>query len=125
MQNGQLSKGTDSDAPTARIAPRQVLREAVDGFELELELPGVAPESVTLDVEDRVLRLEASPSTEPSAEGLRPLLREFAPTGFAARWRLAKDVDEERIETRYRAGVLTIRLPRREPERRSIPILET
>lgn len=111
------------DSTTARaVRPRYRLRQETDRAVLEVELPGVPADAIDLQLERRVLGLRATPT--PLEEPGTALQLEFEVAPFAMRWRLQADVDMDAIETSHANGVLTVTLPERAPERRSIPILE-
>ena len=118
------TQAQSNGAAERHVAPTQKVRSTADGYTIELELPGVAPEAVDLELTQGVLKLTARPIDLGLPEGARPLRTEFAPVVFAQRWRLPKDVDQEAINTSYRAGILTIELPQREPETTRIQVIE-
>jgi HSP20 family protein len=89
------------------------------GFTLEMEIPGIAPESVELLAEDGVLiaRGEKSQGSlcQDAPEGTRMLFAERAGGSFERRFRLPKSADLGSIEARYRHGVLTVRVAKHAP----------
>ncbi|NSC25508.1 Hsp20/alpha crystallin family protein [Streptomyces albus subsp. chlorinus] len=96
---------------TARPAamPMDAYRDK-DTFVVELDLPGVDPERIDLDVERNVLtvRAERLPSTGEDTE----VVVAERPTGvFSRRLFLGETLDAERIDASYDAGVLRLRIP--------------
>ncbi|MGW2722696.1 Hsp20/alpha crystallin family protein [Streptomyces sp. NPDC001492] len=79
-------------------------------FFVELDLPGVDPESVDLDVEDNVLtvRAERKPTY---GEGTDKVITERPAGTFSRQLFLGDTLDSERIEAAYEAGVLRLRIP--------------
>lgn len=96
---------------TARPAamPLDAYRKG-DEFVVHFDLPGVAPETIDLDVERNVLTVRAE-RRSPAPEDAELILAE-RPTGvFSRQLFLGDNLDTERIDASYEAGVLTIRLP--------------
>ena len=75
-----------------------------------VELPGVAPESVSVVVGDRVL-VVAGERTRPRLPGRIYQQMEIEYGVFERQVRLVEDVDPERARARFEQGVLTIELP--------------
>ncbi|GHF64810.1 hypothetical protein GCM10010218_52830 [Streptomyces mashuensis] len=81
-----------------------------DTFVIELDLPGVTPESIDLDVERNVLtvRAERRPSV---GEGVETVVAERPAGTFSRQVFLGETLDTERIDAVYEAGVLRLRIP--------------
>jgi HSP20 family protein len=82
-----------------------------DSFLLQLDLPGVAPESIELTVEDSVLTISAERPTPPKGDGVESVIAERAFGMFTRQVVLGKTLDSERIEATYEGGVLTVAIP--------------
>jgi HSP20 family protein len=81
-----------------------------DTFVVELDLPGVDPETIDLDVERNVLTVKAE--RHPSAGQNTEVLIAERPTGaFSRQLFLGETLDTERIDASYDAGVLRLRIP--------------
>ena len=96
---------------TARPAamPMDAYRDG-DTFVVELDLPGVDPESIDLDVERNVLTVKAE--RRPSAgENTEVLISERPAGSFSRQLFLGETLDTERIDAAYEAGVLRLRIP--------------
>ncbi|MFF3342768.1 Hsp20/alpha crystallin family protein [Streptomyces flavidovirens] len=77
---------------------------------VKLDLPGVDPDSVDLNVEKDVLTVQAERKPE-TKEGAETLISE-RPTGtFTRQLFLGETLDTEHIEATYDAGVLSLRIP--------------
>jgi HSP20 family protein len=81
-----------------------------DVFVVELDLPGVDPESIELNVERNVLtvRAERRPSV---SENVELLVSERPRGSFSRQLFLGDTLDTECIDAGYDAGVLTLRIP--------------
>ena len=72
--------------------------------------PGVDPESIDIDVEDRTLTVRAERSA-PEAEDAQWLSRERPSGTFARQLSLGRGLALDRIEADYSDGVLTLTIP--------------
>lgn len=94
---------------TARWMPMDVYRSG-DHFVLHLDLPGVDPASVDVQVQDEVLTVKAV-RPERSTDGVQYLVSE-RPTGeFTRQLVLGNALDVDKVAATYDAGVLTITIP--------------
>ncbi len=93
------------------------VRETRDSYFIEAELPGINEKNVTLEVKDRTLTLatmaETSKDEADSADKGRFIRKERREFRFTRAFDLPEDIDLEKIEARYKDGLLTIALPRK------------
>lgn len=96
---------------TARPAgmPMDAWREN-DTFVIELDLPGVDPDSVDLDVERNVLTIRAERGPQAS-DALERVVSERPRGVFSRQVILGDALDTEHITADYRAGVLRLSIP--------------
>ena len=88
--------------------PMDAWREG-DRFIVEFDLPAVDPESVDVDVERNVLTVRAE---RPGLDTDGEVVVAERPVGtFTRQLFLGETLDSERIDARYDAGVLTLRIP--------------
>ncbi|MGW5210145.1 Hsp20/alpha crystallin family protein [Streptomyces sp. NPDC004051] len=79
-------------------------------FVVELDLPGVAPESIDLDIERNVLTVKAE--RRPSVGQDSEVVIAERPTGsFSRQLFLGETLDTDHIDASYEAGVLRLRIP--------------
>lgn len=79
-------------------------------FEAHVDLPGVDPDSIDIDAEERTLTIRAERKAS-SGQGSEWLVRE-RPTGtFARQLTLGNGLALDRVEASYTDGVLTITIP--------------
>lgn len=91
------------------IMPMDLYRSG-ESFVAHIDLPGVDPASIDIDVEDRTLTVRAERSA-PETDDAQWLSRE-RPTGtFARQLSLGRGLALDRIEADYRDGVLTLTIP--------------
>ena len=90
------------------VMPLDAWREG-DAFVIEFDLPGVQPETLDIDVERNVLTVRAE---RPSKNGDWEMLAAERPTGlFSRQLVLGDNLDLDRLEARYDAGVLRLTVP--------------
>ena len=90
------------------VMPMDAWREG-DSFVIEFDLPGVAAESIDLDVERNVLTVRAERVTH---NGDWEMLASERPRGaFSRQLVLGDNLDLERIEAGYESGVLRLVVP--------------
>ena len=90
------------------VMPMDAWREG-DVFQLEFDLPGVASESIDLDVERNVLTVRAE---RVGRNGDWEMLASERPRGvFSRQLVLGDNLDLDQIEAHYDAGVLRLSIP--------------
>jgi HSP20 family protein len=107
---GQVSRAA---AAGARVMPMDLYRQG-DGFVLKADLPGVNPDSIDIDVDDRTLTIRAERPAEEldTGQGNNTWLSRERTTGtFARQISLGSGLDLGRIQADYRDGVLTLTIP--------------
>ncbi|MGC4804755.1 Hsp20/alpha crystallin family protein [Micromonospora sp. DT233] len=95
---------------SAQSPPEVELTETAEGWEVVVRLPGVAPEEVAVELDDRELRVRARSEAEVNADQGIPGGVETR--GFAHRVGLPSPVDPARIDAVMDHGLLRVRLPR-------------
>jgi HSP20 family protein len=89
--------------------PMDAVRRA-DAVVVEIDLPGVDPDSIDMTVERNVLHLSAE-RPAPRTEGLQVLAQERPYGRFTRQLHLGEGLDTDRIDASYDAGVLRITIP--------------
>jgi|SRR3954451_10013423 len=99
--------GTAGTLARPSAMPMDAWRDGQE-FVVELDLPGVDPGSIDLDVERNVLTVKAERKTLPDRE----FVAAERPRGVFSRQLILGDtLDTERVQAAYEAGVLTLRIP--------------
>src|SRR5687767_4164321 len=99
----QQLMGNLGTAARPAAMPMDAWREG-DEFVVEFDLPGVDPGSVDLDVERNVLTVKAE---RPALNGEHELIAAERPRGvFSRQLILGDNLDTERVQAEYGAGVL-------------------
>jgi HSP20 family protein len=92
-----------------RFMPMDVYREG-DHFVLLVDLPGVDPESIDVNVDNGMLTIRAERSG-PTGDDLDWILSERSTGAYMRQLTLGDGVDTEAISAGYDAGVLTVTIP--------------
>jgi HSP20 family protein len=118
----ELSRLIDSALAGRGGSPDVELRQTDGGWTVVARLPGVAPEEVALELDDRELCIRARSEAEVNRDLDVP--GEASRTrAFAHRVRLPAPVDADQIDAVMDHGLLTVTLPRApRPTRRTITI---
>jgi HSP20 family protein len=100
-----LGSGTTS---RPAVMPMDAWREG-DAFRIEFDLPGIAPDTLDIDVERNVLTIRAE---RPVRTGDWEPLAAERPTGlFSRQLILGDNLDLERLQASYDNGVLALTVP--------------
>jgi HSP20 family protein len=118
-----LFNNTRTGGTVQRWVPPMDLVEADEAFVLKADLPGLAEDDVSIEVQDNVLTVSGSREAEHERkeQGWFRLERSYG--SFSRSLTLPDGVDPEKVEARFDRGVLEIRIPKpeeRKPRRISI-----
>jgi HSP20 family protein len=106
------------NSDTARVqseqfaAPAASVVEAIDGYTLEVEMPGVNKEGVEISVENNELTIVGRRSL-PAVEGTL-IHRESRPENYRRTFELDPSIDANKISAKVDQGVVTLTLPKAE-----------
>jgi len=81
-----------------------------DAVELRFDLPGVAPDTLDVDIERNVLTVKAERHWTPD-DAEQVLARERTQGTFSRQVLLGDALDADRLDASYEHGVLTVRVP--------------
>jgi HSP20 family protein len=98
------------NAPRPMTMPMDAYRKD-DSFLLQLDLPGVTPESIDLTVDENVLTITAERPAPTTEEGIESVIAERTYGTFTRQVVLGRTLDSERIEAHYEDGVLMVAIP--------------
>lgn len=120
-RRGQGLRRVEGEKGTS-LYPAVDIFEEETAFSLSFDLPGFKPEDVHVELDERVLKVSGERRREQeSQDGYRRVERVYG--SFERRFRLPQNVDVDALEAKLDAGVLTVRLPKREaPTARRIEI---
>ena len=107
------------------FAPRGDAAMTDEHYEISLELPGVAPDDIDIQVHDNVLTVKGEKHSEHEESGRTWFFSEREYGAFQRSFRLPTDARTEDISASFRDGVLTLRMPKAAPRvegARKIPV---
>lgn len=107
----QSESGVASEKRRRILVPdyRVFLRD--NAHELQVFMPGVATEDLSLELEGRFLKVRGVVS-EPAWEGFQPSYAEFAYGDYRADFKIPEGVDRNNVSGTLKNGVLAIQLPK-------------
>jgi HSP20 family protein len=104
----RLAQQVLGTAARPSVMPMDAWREG-DQFIVEFDLPGIAEDSLDLDVERNVLTVRAK---RPDLDPNREMVSAERPRGvFSRQLFLGENLDTDRIEASYHGGVLRLKIP--------------
>ncbi|MDR1799456.1 MAG: Hsp20/alpha crystallin family protein [Bifidobacteriaceae bacterium] len=106
----QVSRAIASDS---HVMPMDLYRKG-DVFVVKIDLPGVTPGSIDIDLDDRALTVRAERAAEDvdtSQENNGWVSRERSYGTYARQIALGRGLDTGKIEAAYADGVLTLTIP--------------
>lgn len=110
--NNLFDTPTGAAAASRRWVPAMDLAETQDAYVLRADLPGLAPEDVSIELESRVLSISGERKAEELSEGEGYRRVERASGAFRRTLTLPAGVDAEAITAAFDDGVLTVTVPK-------------
>ena len=115
------------DTPTEKemMVPTLDVAELKDRYEFKAELPGLDEKDIELTLEDGVLTISGEKKAETEEKEKGYYLKECSYGNFARSVRLPDNIADDKIEAKFKKGVLTVKLPKKEilpPKSRKITI---
>lgn len=101
--------------PTASVrrwVPQFDLVETGEHYRVHADLPGLAQDAVTIEVEDRVLTISGERAATATTEETRAIRVERAGGAFKRSLTLPQGVDADAITASFENGVLTVSVPK-------------
>ena len=104
--------------------PAADLYETPEGLVLRLEIPGAVKEELGIDLagQELIVRGQRRPLPPPNVS--RVLHYEITYGSFERSFHLPMAIEPEGVKARYEHGILEVKLPRRRPQARRIPVRE-
>lgn len=96
--------------PNSTTLPMDLYRDG-EVFVAQIDMPGVDPASIDVDVEDRTLTVRAQRTSPVGEKDVKWLTRERTTGTYARQLTLGNRVALDRISANYQDGVLTLTIP--------------
>lgn len=108
-----------------RFMPVSDIVETDKGYHVEIEIPGMSPKDIDIELKDNVLIIQGEKKTETEKNVKGVLRRERSFGSFYRSLPFSNEVDLEKVSAKMKDGVLTVEL-RKDPSQiknsRHIPI---
>ncbi|MCF8266444.1 MAG: Hsp20/alpha crystallin family protein [Ignavibacteriales bacterium] len=95
-------------------APKSDILEDINGFLIQIELPGVKKEEIKLSVEKNILSIAAERKKSAETDTLKYKHSEIAYGTISRSFVLGEIVDSEKIAAEYSDGILKVSIPKKE-----------
>lgn len=110
--------GQAAEEQAARsLLPPVDIGEQDDAIRIVADMPGVAADAVSLEVDNQVLTVEGRISVD-MPEGIAATYAEVGGARYRRRFSLGQEVDTDGIRAEMDNGVLTVTLPKKSTHRR-------
>lgn len=122
QEKKELVSKEEKTVPARYYVPPTDIYESDDALTVVMEIPGVGRDSIEVNVENDVLRVEGRIKFA-NYEGLEPLYTEYNVGHFTRSFTLSNKIDQQNISAQLDDGVLTLRLQKaKEAQPRRITI---
>ena len=108
------SRSAPGNKPAKAWTPRVGVTESDTTYEMIMELPGVDPSTVNLELQDNQLEISGEKSRDELPEGVTAIRDERFAGSFKRVFEFSQLVDMDQIEATFDNGLLNIRLPKSE-----------
>lgn len=106
--------GDQHPKPQSQWLPRTNILESDVAYHVNLELAGVNPSDVSVEMHDGILEVIGKRELGDLPDGVRALKLEQRTGDFSRKFEFPTVVDADRIEASYENGMLSIELPKSE-----------
>jgi HSP20 family protein len=107
----------DDELSACSWRPTVDIFEAPEGVMIRADLPGVSKENVAVEVKDNVLTIKGERLEDPSIKEEEFLRKERCCGSFHRAFALHSLIQPDKINARFKDGVLEIRIPTSEKEK--------
>jgi len=108
---------------TEQLWPAIDVIDTPETLQIKAELPGIDPKDIDVSIAGNALTIKGAKMSEKEEKGKTWYRRERSSGSFVRSIPLPVDVDAEHVEAINESGVLTITLPKLEPEKaKFIPV---
>lgn len=98
------------------FSPSVNVLETNTHYVIQLLVPGFDKKDLTMEVEGEELHISSKKELLEVDEGIKYLRTGFVVENFSKQFKLPENVNIEQIEAKYVDGILTVNLPKQEPE---------
>ena len=109
----ELETREETTTPVRQFVPAADIYETEGDLRINLEMPGVEKENISVKVEDDTLSVEGRLDLA-KYRGLQPLYVEYNIGTYVRSFRLSSKIDQTKITAEMKDGVLSLTLPQAE-----------
>ena len=113
------------DFPARFRVPATNIRETEDSFVIEVAAPGMEKSDFEVNVGDGVLTISYEREEQHEKEEKEYTHREFGYSSFRRSFTLPDSVNGDKVDAKYKDGVLFLSLPKKEEAKKKAPRLIT
>jgi HSP20 family protein len=113
----RLSSDWDAKWLTSEFSPACDLSETADAFQVRLDVPGIKPEDINVQVTGNSVRISGERKEEKEEKDKTYHRIERRSGSFCEALQLPGAVNEEKVQADFHDGVLTVTLPKSEASR--------
>ena len=107
------------------VSPRLDIAETKDKYEIKAELPGMDEKDINLSLAEGVLTISGEKKSETENKGEKGYyLKECSYGSFSRSVRLPDNIADDKIEAKFKKGVLIIDMPKKEPAQNKVRKIE-
>lgn len=110
-----------SNFNTGISLPKVNIKETADAFMVEMAVPGLKKSDFQIDLENQVLSISTEKKDESEHKEENYTRREFGYSSFKRTFTLPESVNEDKIDARYKEGILSVYLPKKEEAKQKPP----
>lgn len=92
------------------MQPNVNVRDLPKKYELKIAVPGFKRKDFRIEIEHGEMTITAESNSKENKDGEMFSRREFACSSVCGTFRLPEDIDEHKINAKYKRGILTIEL---------------
>jgi len=109
----EVAKDQETTVPARYYVPLTDIFESDDALTVVMEMPGVAKDNVSVDLDDDQLQIEGKLDFA-NYEGMEPVYTEYNVGHYQRTFTLSNKIDRDKISADLKDGVLTVILPKAE-----------
>jgi HSP20 family protein len=111
---GRLATDWDAKRLTSEFKTACDLSETADAYQLRMDVPGIKPDDITVQVTDNTVQISGERKEEKEEKGKTYHRLERHSGRFSETLQLPNGVNEEKVQAEFHDGVLTVTLPKTE-----------
>lgn len=110
----RLASDFDGGWLTREFSPPSDVSETADAFQIRVDVPGIKPDDITVQVTGDSVRISGERKEEKEEKGKTYHRLERRSGKFLQTLRLPSPVNEDKVQAEFHDGVLTVTLPKTE-----------